>query len=1753
MTDWMGKYKITNCVHRSESSIIYSAIDISSNEQVALKTNNSAMVDWTSLEKLKNEYHFLSKIKSDFVVKVIDYLQTHDGFYIVMEYCDGIPLAEYIRYHKISIKEFLFIARDIVSGLSDIHNQEIIHKGISPYNILYHPQPRKVTLIDFGASTEFLYEKPFDIDTSADKKILCYVSPEQTGRINRPLDFRSDFYSLGVTFFEMMAGFCPIKEKDATEIIYSHIAKIPSPLTEIRPDVPALLSHMIQKLMAKMPEDRYATAAGILFDLNKCLESWDTKETIAEFDLGLGDVSDRFEIPAKIYGREAEISFLLSAYETALNGGKKLVTIGGHSGVGKTSLVREIQKVILRSNGIFISGKFDQYHKNIPYYALSQALDQFCSIILSENNKSINEWKKRIAKALEQDGKLLIDKVPHLALLSGEIKPIPVLSPVEERSRFKAVVTSFLAEIASPQRPLVLLVDDFHLANVGSMEIVEEFLSSPAINGLLIISCYRDNEVDNDHPLIQSINKMINRQIDVERLSLGGLKRHDAAHMLSDAFHCSEASVREIAEVVFNKTLGNPFYIKEFLKQCHRKELIYFDKACVAWKWDIVSIKAYPAEENVVDFLINNLDQLSYETRDLLSLAACIGQKFGAETLSALSGRALGEIFLDLKAAVSLEIVCPEQHIIEGKSETVFRFLHDRFQQTFYIILPEKKKQQIHFLLARHYEKVGLEPWNYADARFTIADNYAKAFSSPGINDEKERVSVILLEAAHAASLLSAFDTTVRYLELLMGGFNGQEIKKDFTFSVYEEYHSALCNMAKYKEADKIYLLLEKLAGDALQLSDSCCLQAVSLSNRGKYKDAFMLGVGVLSALGVYFPQENLNHAIDLEINHYYEKLPNNNIAGIEALDEALEPQDFAISKLLNRITAAGFFYDPLYSFWAIITNANRMLDNGYTPEGLQLMVDLTLVLITLRNDYHLPYTTGCQAMRLAEKNNYKNELFRIYHVFSLFTSHWFEDVKNSLPYARESLKGNSVAGDFEFACFSFFTTQQAVLETCSNLQELNEEVEAALAFATRTGNIHAYGSFISFQQLYQALMGNTSHDGSFDDKHFLEDSHIMSMSANPMALCYFYTLRALSAIIYLDFDKAFELTETAAPMMLAITGFYPVAIHNFLHSLSICRRLENHNCSNEEKEILNQKLNANQKWLGERATDAPKNFIHLFEIIEAERQALFDSSTELLPLYEKAIEDAVKNNRPYHHALISEIAALRFFKLNAPRSAAGFLKESYFAYLAWGAKGKIAQLKRLYFETLQTAVNESDYWVNSAASNLFGKSHNASLATSIDFNAVIKASQAISGEMQLDAILKKLIQVLLENAGAQKIYYLAQKDNNYYVRAEGEAENEVVNVLMEKPVSANDLPIKILDYVDRTHEVVVLDHAAVSEHYRNDEYITSHGCKSILCMPVINKGKVNGLLYFENNLVQGAFDRQRSEALQTIASQFAISLENAYLYDHLQQLVDEKTVELKKANETLEARVEQRTSQLEMANQELATISYSMAHSIKTPLRALDGFSYMLMDEYNSILDKQGKNYLKRIRNASRDMWQVTDGLMKFLAITREDIHLSQIDISLMAQETMRSIRQLTPERQFEFICPDHLITTADPEMMRILLGNLLDNAWKFTRKSKHLPRIEVGNLLQDGQSVFFIRDNGVGFDMAYYSKLFGIFQRLHSVEDFDGNGVGLAVAQRIIQRHGGRIWADSEVNHGATFYFTFPDHSFSDLVTPDTLSNGL
>lgn len=1509
-----GQYLIQECMHRSENSILYRAVDDRTGEAVILKTVNAETMRPAELAKLRKESTILSKLKSEYVPQAIDFIKIEENFFLVLKYSIGVSLAEYMKEHTITVKEFLFLARAIVTGVLDIHSAGIIHKDLNPSNIIYSPQLRKITIIDFGIAAEFSFESPAATDPAVFKGTLAYTSPEQTGRMNRAIDFRTDFYSLGIVFFEMLCARRPFLSDSPAELIYEHVARVAPEASAVNPKVPEMLSRIIAKLMSKMPEDRYHSAEGLLFDLDRCLAAYDAGRDIPEFELGLGDRSGQLDVPQKLYGREKEVAVLKNAYRETLNGGKCAVFINGPSGSGKTTLAGELRGLVLRNNGILLSGKYDQYQRNIPHHAFFQLLRNLCDVILAESQDGIEAWKERLSKALGDDAALLVDKVPRLALFTGEPQSLPELSPLEASVRFRAAAQRLIATVASPQHPLVLFLDDVHYITSGEAELLEESMDNGEIGSLMIVTCYRDNEVDGGHPLILSMNKMASRGLNLRQISLIGLDEASVSKLLTDTLLCSGTGIEALARLVCGKTHGNPFYIRQFLKINHMRGMIRFDRASRTWVWDLEALRTSPAEENVVDFLIRNMDQLSPEAVELLSLGACGGRSFSIDSLSRLSGKGVEEIAAILKPVVSAEIIYPLQSDGEKAGLARFQFTHDRFQQAFYTVLPAHRRQSIHYALAEWYADPANQQGNRVGLQFIIADHYSKALDIVPSAREKRRIAEILLSAAHAASLLSSFDMALRYLEQIIAVMGELEPADNaFAFAVYAAYHLALCGVPRYEEADEAYRLLQSLAPSPIDMADSSGLQAVGLSNRGKYKEAFYLAVGLLERLGVPFREEaTLDDGIYDEIAACYAELEKRKFSEGSGVMETTDRNEVGIRKLLNRLITIVLFFNPTYSPWVILTNAQRILVHGYTPAGLHLYASVSSAIVPLRNDYRMAYIAAREGMRLAEKSAYRNETFRIYHTFSLVDCHWFENVKSSIPYARASLEGNHGVGDFEFACYSYFTTQQAVLETCQRLGELAAENEAAQAYAAKMGNRHAIESYLSYAQLYKALKGATRFPGSFEDDWFSEALHLENIRGDPMAQCYYYILRALSATIFLDYETAFELTEKAAPLLSAITGFYPLALYSFLHSLSICKRLENHDCGAEERGRLWSTLEANQKWLGERAADAPVNFLHLHSVIDAEITALRGTAAELVARYEQAMEQAATAGRPYHYAMICELAAMRFLKRKAPTTAGNFLREAYSAYLAWEAEGKVEQLRQT-----STSLFTVRHAARRGSVGTLSMSGSGMTRSAIDFNALITASQTISGEMELKAILDKLINILQEVSGAQDIYYLTQDgEGGYLIRAEGHCE-EGRHLAEERPARADRIALGVVHYAVRTGETVALDNASASNIFEQDEHIAAYGSRSVLCMPVVNKGDLKGVLYLENKLVEGAFDKGRLEALTIIASQLAISLENAYLYGNLQFLVDDKTKELReeiRVRKTVEEQLEQ------MANHDTLT-----------------------------------------------------------------------------------------------------------------------------------------------------------------------------------------------------------------------------------------
>lgn len=1477
-----GKYDIGEQIYASPNSILYAAVDRTDGRSVILKTVSAEKYHADGIAKLQGEYRRMSRIEDPQVLRPLDFVQQDGTCFLVLERFEGATLSSYISFNTMSPEQFLHIAIQIVKGLAAIHKQGMIHKDINPSNILYNPQTGEVKITDFGIATEYQFERNDEMQINMGT--LKYISPEQTRRMNRSLDFRTDFYSMGITFYEMICGRVPFDSDSPMGLIYAHLAKLPQTVYEIRPEIPQILSKIIARLMEKMPEDRYVSDGGILYDLEQCIDLLDVNGNIVPFTLGSHDRSEQLEISKRIYGRDNEINRLHSIFEEFMIKGQSLLTIGGYSGTGKTSLVNQLHCEIAEKGGLFLEGKFDQYQQSIPYYAFFKAIEQLCDMILCEPESRLERWRRKLSKGLGQDGELLARRLPKVAHLL-EIEVIQETeeeksASVEERIRFKGALIKLFRTTAAFMETLVLFLDDIHLADMASLEILEELMMNDEIHGLFVIACFRDNETSGDHPLLHSLQKIQFRGGHVKHISLKGIEQNAVLELIADSLKCSISESDELAEVVFEKTRGNPFYVIQMLRHCYAQGLISFRIKSNSFVYDIKRIRQVPFEENVVDFLIHQAKELPADTVKLLSMGAVVGQRFDWDILAFIADRTAEEVKEQLKEAVSLEIISP-RGLSSGSAKTeIFTFCHDRFQQAYYTMLEERERLQSHLKISAFYEQQLSGEALSAERILKIAENYTKGL--PAIIDklERGRVANIVLEAVHVSFELSAFDTAMRFIEILL--IQCKDVQNEdeaFMFSLYASYHATLCSLARYDEADIIYEKLKTMMKVPLDMTEVCCDQAIILSNRGQYMEAIALGIRFLEACGIHYPRENLKEAVEEEVNAYYEELNDIGFQGIEGIGETDDPVQYAVNKVANRIFAASLFGNPLDSFWLAMTTSRRILKNGYTPDGLQLYANQVVPLVFLRGDYRTSCLATAAATKIAEEKNYRNVIGRFYHCYSLLCNHWDKGLHEGLAYARSAFEKSVEVGDFEMACYSFCTAQGILLETSNDIEELHLETNMSMAFARKHNNNHGLQIYTNYEQLYKSLKGQTEGNGSFNDQEFQEDLYLQSIAENGMAIFFYKTLRALSAVLFEELETAYMLTEQAILYEPFVTGFYVTAQRRFLHSLAICGMLAKENC--EQEEGLLEKLLDNRKWLQARALDAPINFEHMYWTVEAGLAALENRDAEALMWFNKAAGASKNGGFTCHTALIMELAGKHLTKMNTGDIASLYIKEACLKFITWGAVGKAEQMKQLYPEYLLYEDTSEKTGNNKAECSMTG-----SLTTvTLDLDAIIKASQTITKEIHLEDILKQLMSVLLENAGAQDIYFLTEKNGDFEIRAQGHGRKENPTISTEITGVELDLPYQILNYVFRTGESVVLESIKATDRFGRDKYFEEHSCKSVMCLPVVNTGKLKGILYLENNIIEGAFRKDRVDFLNVLTAQLGISLENALLYDNIYKL----------------------------------------------------------------------------------------------------------------------------------------------------------------------------------------------------------------------------------------------------------------------------
>ncbi|MCP4135188.1 MAG: serine/threonine-protein kinase PknK, partial [bacterium] len=830
-------------------------------DTVIIKILNTGYSTVSEIARFKQEYEILRNLHIEGVRQTCDVVENDDEIALILEDFDAVSLQEYIRERKPELKEFLEIGITLSHILGELHKNNIVHKDIKPRNILINKKTRNLKIADFGIAAELTGEHEEIYDKKIVEGTLVYMSPEQTGRMNRAVDYRTDLYSLGITFYEMLTGTVPFKSKwsgssaDPLEIIHQHIAKKPVPPEEADPGIPAMIWTIVMKLLSKTAEERYQNGFGLKADLEECKARLEKGGTIEPFKTGAHDISLKFNLPQKLFGREEEIEHLIAAFDRVSHPsvspvvqGVEMMLVSGAPGIGKSALIKEINKPIVAKRGYFISGKYEQYGRDVPYSGIIQAFRGLVRYVLSENKEKIDAWKEDIQEALGPAGKIITDVIPDIEFIIGHQADVPELNPEEGQNRLNRTFKSFIEIFARKEHPLVLFLDDLQWADLASLKLMEHIITDPGMESLLLIGAYRDTEVSEKHALTTILHEIGKEVVIINEIVLAPLGVEQVNNMLSEVFLCDKERSFPLAELVHGKTNGNPFFVKQFLKNLYDNKLLTIDSA-EGWKWDTDAIRKMEITGNVVELMTGKIERLEENTRDILKIAACIGDRFDLETLSTVTEKPIGESLEDLTEAV-------EEGLI-GITGDIYNFQHDRIRESAYSLISEENKKELHLKIGRLLLE-NSTPEGLADEIFYIVGQFNYGSDLLTASEELDELARLNhkagLKAAASAAHEAAYRFFVRGIELVPG--DPWETNYDLSLALYKGAGEAAHLSALYEEAEKIFdRVLEKGAG-VLDKTGIYELKIMLYVNSNRLMEALELGKEALAMLGFPMPHK---------------------------------------------------------------------------------------------------------------------------------------------------------------------------------------------------------------------------------------------------------------------------------------------------------------------------------------------------------------------------------------------------------------------------------------------------------------------------------------------------------------------------------------------------------------------------------------------------------------------------------------------------------------------------------------------------------------------------------------------------------------------------------------------------------------------------------------------------------------------------------------------------------------------------------
>jgi predicted ATPase/signal transduction histidine kinase/tRNA A-37 threonylcarbamoyl transferase component Bud32 len=1485
-------------IYESANSLVYRGLREQDGEAVILKVLKEDYPTLEELRRYKQEYEITRNLDCNGVIKVYGLEPYQRSLVIILEDFGALSLKLLMQERSLSLTEFLRIAIAITESLGHIHAAQVIHKDINPSNIVLNPATGVVKIIDFGISTQLSRENPTFKNPHILEGTLAYISPEQTGRMNRFLDYRTDFYSLGVTCYELLTGQLPFITTDVLELVHCHIAKQPLAPHRVNVDIPPILSEIVLRLMAKNAEERYQSAWGIKADLEACLRQLNTSDRIAAFPLGTHDLSDRFQVPQKLYGREAELQTLLAAFGRVSRGSVEMMLVAGYSGIGKSALVQEIYKPVTEKRGYFITGKFDQFQRNVPYSAIVSALQGLVRQLLGETEAQLQHWRSQLLAALENNGQVIIDVIPELELIIGpqsQPSEIAELGATESQNRFNLVFQNFLRVFCTCEHPLVIFLDDLQWVDSATLKLIELMIRDAQMQYLFLIGAYRDNEVSSTHPFRLTLETLSKQEVIIHQITLAPLSHNPLGQLLAETLHSQPHTVRPLVDLLLLKTEGNPFFVNEFLKTLYSENLLTFEVKHLSWQWDLAQIQAKEITDNVVELMVGKLKKLPETTQQILRLAACVGLEFDLSTLAIICESSPAQLYPNLVTAMQAGLVLPVSELNAELLIQDYKFLHDRVQQAAYVLIDENQRQAVHLQIGRLLLQ-NSEPELLANQIFETVDHLNLGAELVSDRSERDQIAQLNLMAGQKAKAAIAFKAAARYfkegIDLL--AINCWQSQYDLTLVLYRERIECEYIVGNFDTAEQLCAVA---LGQATSNYDKSELNAIRLThyqNNARYDRAIQVGLESLHLFGIDLPVHPSADEIAAAGQAVKQQLGEGAIANlIHAPDLVdIEPQTI-IRLLMNLVPPTYVSNQPLLSL-AVLKMTSINLQHGNTPLSVFVFAWYGTILCGNFNEYALGYEFGELALTLNEKYHLTALNGKLYMSFGNFISHWRKPVSANIPIQQHAYQAAKAVGDFSWchhsAAFSFWQW----FDLCPDLERLIQDHANYIGFAKETELTVGLALALQHNVLLN-LSGLTLNQRSLSTTTLDEQSalEIFNQTNYGYGINTYCFCRMFVRFTYGDYADAYAISLEAEQTIDTINAQYQVVLHTFFQSLIMLALYPT--ATKDEQCQFWQTLQTNLDKLKSWAENCPENCLAKYWLVRAETARVRDQPWEAAELYDRAIAGAKDCALVYLEVLATELAGKFYLSCGREKIAQVYLKDAHYYYERWGAQAKVKELEARYPQLLIPAPAATLPNLTSTTHLMYPSgvretsTEQQRFGQTLDLDTVIKASQAMSHESVLDKLLSALMKILIEHTGAQIGFLILERAGEWVMEACGEANFDAPEgtcaIRILQGLSMGDrLPRAVIHYVIRTQESVVLRNACHEGNFTHDPYIKAHQSKSILCTPLISQGHLRGVVYFENNLITDAFTRGRLEILRALSAQAAIFIENAITQEELIQ-----------------------------------------------------------------------------------------------------------------------------------------------------------------------------------------------------------------------------------------------------------------------------